>query len=98
MNVLKAATAAELNTALVMFKAQTNELHKNLQILFNLYDPLTSCATRQQSKFIHRYSRTNSKSMCMSVKGVKLWNSMDHILTNCGIVKKNGIVKQTLHC
>ena len=63
MNILKAADIVELMTALFMFKARDNELPENHQILFNLCDPLTSCATRQQSKFIHRYSCTNSKSI-----------------------------------
>ena len=84
MNLLKAADIVELKTGLFMFKARNNELHKTLQILFNLRDQLICFATHQQYKFIHRYSCTNSKYVCKSVKEVNLWNSVDHILINCG--------------
>ena len=51
-------------------KTLPNNMHK----LFVLYDPMYM--TRQKCVFKQKYARTNLKTMCISINGVKLWNSL----------------------
>ena len=58
-----------------MYKAKCNLLPINLQNMFKLGNIL-SIETRQNFFFFQKYVRTSSKSMCISVLGVKPWNSL----------------------
>ena len=70
-----------LKNAIIMFKGFHNLLLDNLQQFFSVYE--SAYTTRQNCHFKHYYSRTTLKGMCISITGVKLWNSFDNSLENC---------------
>ena len=67
-----------------MFKAFHILLSLNVQPFFSIYESVYS--TRQECNFIQKYARTSLKSMCISVKGVKLLNALDRSLISCSSV------------
>ena len=77
----------ELKTAVTMYmyKAYYDSLAMNIQKLFTLYNSVYK--TRQCSIFKNKFVRTHLKSMCISVKGVKLRNSLDrfNVLSKCSL-------------
>ena len=81
LHILKVPDIVELKTAIIMFKAFHNLLPLNVQQFFSIYESVYS--TRQECNFIQKYARTSLKSMCISVKGVKLWNALDSSLISC---------------
>ena len=80
-HILKLPDVVKLKTAIIMFKAFHNVLPVNVQQFFSIYE--SAYTTRQNCNFKHLYSRTTLKGMCISITGVKLWNSLDNSLTNC---------------
>ena len=80
-HILKLPDVVKLKTAIIMFKAFHNLLPVNAQQLFSIYE--SAYTIRQNSHFKHYYSRTTLKGMCISITGVKLWNSLDNSLKNC---------------
>ena len=80
-HILKLPDVVKLKTAIIMFKAFHNLLPVNVQQLFSIYE--SAYTTRQNCHFKHYYSRTTLKGMCISITGVKLWNSLDNSLKNC---------------
>ena len=64
-----------------MFKAYRYMLQMNVQQLFRIYESLYS--SRYKCKFKQIYARTNLKSMCIYVTGVKPWNYLDNSLNSC---------------
>ena len=79
--ILKLEDVVRLKTAIIRFKAFHNVLPVNVQQFFSIYE--SAYTTRQNCNFKHLYSRTTLKGMCISITGVKLWNSLDNSLTNC---------------
>ena len=75
LGILKVQDIVELGTALIMYKANNNLLPVNIQTLFTLYKSVY--LTRHSPTLKHNYARTNLKRMCISVKDVILWNSLD---------------------
>ena len=61
-------------TALIMFRARNNTLPGNLQKLF--CDRDGRCGLRGELDFRTQYARLTLKRMCISVRGVKLWNGL----------------------
>ena len=86
LKILKLADLVELNTALVMYKAHNNLLPCCIQELFqpreNQYN-LRGTAILKRNK-----ARINAKERCISVIGVKLWNSLNNELKNCRSINK----------
>jgi hypothetical protein len=80
--LLKFMDLVKLSTLLVMFRAYNINLPSNLQKCFSI-NINTNLATRRKNKFTVNYVRTTKKAMCLSVKGVKLWNSLDLKFTLC---------------
>ena len=80
-HILKLPDVVKLKTAIIMFKAFHNLVLVNVQQFFNIYE--SAYTTRQNCHFKHYYSRTTLKGMCISITGVKLWNSLDNSLKNC---------------
>ena len=64
-----------------MFKAYRYMLPMNVQKLFRIHESRYS--SRHKCKFKQIYACTNLKNMCISVTGVKLWNSLDNSLISC---------------
>ena len=81
VHILKLPDLVKLKTAIIMFKAYRYILPMNVQKLFRIHDSRYS--SRYKCKFKQIYIRTNLKSMCISVTGIKLWNSFDNSLISC---------------
>ncbi len=69
-----------------MFKAQNNQLPHCIQEMFS---PRVSCYNlRGTNMFKTIKVRTNFRSLCISVKRVKLWNSLcDELKTSTSVPK-----------
>ena len=81
LGILKFVDLVKYNTSIIMYNAYHNELPDSLQRMFNLYVQLYD--TRQKSMFTVHHAHTNVKSMCISIYGVKLWNSLHVNMTSC---------------
>ena len=81
VHILKLPDLVKLKTAIIMFKAYRYILPMNVQFFFKIYESRYS--SRHKCKFKQIYVRTNLKSMCISVTGVKLWNSLENSLISC---------------
>ena len=68
----------ELNTLLFMYNAFTEKLPINIQQYFNRSN--ASLYNRSKYNFQVQYRRTTLKSMCVSHKGVNLWNNLSNDL------------------
>ena len=65
----------------MMYKANKKMLPLNIQRLFSV-DEVTYYNTRQLKNMKQVYIRTTLKSKCISICGVKLWNSLKMDLRN----------------
>ena len=81
VHILKIPDLIKLKTAIIMFKGYRYILPMNVQKLFRIYESRYS--SRHKCKFKQIYVRTNLKNMCISVTGVKLWNTLDNSLISC---------------
>ena len=79
VHILKIPDLVKLKTAIIM--AYRYILPMNVQQLFRIHESRYS--SRHKCKFKQIYVRTNLKSMCISVTGVKLWNTLDNSLISC---------------
>ena len=83
MSILKLSEFVKYKTAMVMF----NLFHG---ILFSCKGGLANDSsvhsTRQKKSFVMVQVRTNLKAMCLSVYGVKLWNTLPDEIKNCSSV------------
>ena len=78
--ILKCVYLVNFKTSTIMFKAYHNELPDSLQGMFNLHVQIIY--TRQKyTCSVHR-AHTNVKSMCISIYGVNLWNSLHTTITS----------------
>ena len=74
-------------TCILLFKAKHNSLPVNVQKLFSLnFDNIH--ITRQNNLFKVKYARTSLKAKCVSICGVKLWNSLPTDVSNCHSLMK----------
>ena len=78
--ILKFVDLVKFKTSIIMFKAYHNVLPDSLQKMFTLRVQIYD--TRQKCTFTVHRAHTNVKSMCISIYGVKLWNSLHTDLTN----------------
>lgn len=77
-NALKFMDIIEYKTAQIIYKARKNVLPRNLQDLFR--DREGGYELRREHNLKQLWGRTTLKSMCISVKGVKLWNGIpEHV-------------------
>ena len=69
-----------------MFRAFHNELPRNLQNNVN-----RMCLYMVLDRTIHSFCitrfRTNTQSMCISIYGARLWNSLNENSTTCRTIK-----------
>ena len=89
--ILKFPEFVQYKTAILMFHLFHGTLPIYLQNRFSRYS--TTRSTRLIiNTFVMVQARTNMKAMCLSVYGVKLWNSLSNNLWDCNsvtICKKN---------
>ena len=82
MSILKLSEFVKYKTAnVVMFNIFHGTLPIQLQMRFTKYSSVYS--TRQTKSFVMVQVRTNLKAMCLSVHGVKLWNTLPDDIKNC---------------
>ena len=81
MSILKLSEFVKYKTAIVMFNIFHGTLPIQLQMRFTKYSSVYS--TRQTKSFVMVQVRTNLKAMCLSVHGVKLWNTLPDDIKNC---------------
>ena len=82
LKIMKLEDMIKLKTLVVMYKAKNNCLPVNIQNIFEIRKE-PRYRTRQTGHFVVKYFRTNTKSHCISIKGVKLWNSLDINFVRC---------------
>ena len=85
MSILKLSEFVKYKTAIMMFNLFHGTLPIQLQRRFTKYSSVHS--TRQNKSFVMVQVRTNIKAMCLSVYGVKLWNTLPDDIKNCTSVK-----------
>ena len=88
--ILKFPEFVQYKTAILMFHLFPGTLPIHLQNRFTVHS--TTRSTRRVNTFVMVQARTNIKAMCLSVCGVKLWNSLSNNLRDCNgviIFKKN---------
>ena len=81
MSILKLSELVKYKTAILMFNLFHGILPIQLQRRFSKYSSVHS--TRQKKSFVMVQVRTNLKAMCLSVYGVKLWNTLPDEIKNC---------------
>ena len=89
--IRKFPECVQYKTAILMFHLFHGTLPIHLQNRFTKYYT-TRSSTRRINTFVMVQARTNIKAMCLSVHGVKLWNSLSNNLRDCNsviIFKKN---------
>lgn len=79
LKVMKLSQLIDLNTSVFMFKAFHEQLPQNLQNYFvrtrnHDYD------MKNKKNFYQKFVRTRKKQLCISISGVKLWNSLSDCL------------------
>lgn len=79
--LLKLKEIIEQQTLLIVFKAKKRVLPENVQKLFVFTSEDEN--HRRRLDFKHQVARTTLKQMCVSVIGVKLWNSQQKDLKGC---------------
>ena len=82
MHALKLNDLIDYKTAIIMFRAKRRSLPTNLQNLF-IGKGNNHYFTRQNENFQQVFARTSLKTMCISIYGVKLWNSLNDKLKHC---------------
>ena len=88
--ILKFPEFVQYKTAILMFHQFHGTLPIYLQHRFTVHS--TTRSIRRINTFVMVKARTNIKAMCLSVSGVKLWNSLSNNLRDCNsviIFKKN---------
>ena len=81
LSILKVPELIRYKTAILMYNIFHGTLPEHLQNRFTLYANLHN--TRRSSTFVMLQARTNIKAMCLSVYGVKLWNSLPGNIKDC---------------
>ena len=61
-----------------MYKANSKMLPKNLQLMFKDSSSQKTYSLRNKHDCHYKYVRTKQKQMCLSIYGIKLWNSMQN--------------------
>ena len=78
LKILKLNDLIKLRSAIFMYKANKNTLPTNLQSMFKENTVNKNYNFRNKQEYFHKYVRTKQKQMCLSVLGIKLWNSLDN--------------------
>ena len=86
LGILKLFDLLELKICTLRYKAKYSMLPKHLQVLFK-FGSEQKYNMRKVTKCKINFARTNIKAMNISIKGVKLWNSLGDDLINSVSVK-----------
>ena len=77
LKFLKFYDLVKLKICEVMYLAFNKTLPVNLNNIFTVCEPNYLINMRNKKDFVHKYTRTNLKTMSVSVVGAKLWNELD---------------------
>lgn len=80
---LKLYDLVNYKMAQIMYRASTNTLPVNIQNLFQDRDAHHAYNLRGSHKLYQTKVRTTLKAMCISVRGVTLWNSLSEEMKTC---------------
>ena len=80
----------KLKTAIIMFKEYRYVLPMNVQKIFRIHESRYS--SRHKCKFKQLYVHTNLINMCISVTGVKLWNTLDNSLISKKFIISKSVI------
>ena len=83
LNVLKLKDLIELKTAIFMYKVYTKSLPRNILEKFEIKNKNRCYNLRSKKVFNLKFVRTTQKQMCLSVCGIKLWNSLSEETLKC---------------
>ena len=83
---LKLQDLVDLSTATLMYKAHNQLLPTCVQELFQPRE--SHYELRGTAIFQQNNARINNKTRCVSITGVKLWNSLENELKNCSSIYK----------
>ena len=81
LSVLKFVDICLLRTAEFMYKYATNLLPKSCDHYFSLADQTRPHYTRQSTLYKPLFARTNTRLVCISVQGPKLFNLLPTLIT-----------------
>ena len=81
---MKFAEFVQYKTAILMFNLFHGTLPIHFKNRFTVYS--TTRSTRRINTLVIVQARTNIKAMCLSVYGVKIWNSLPNKLRDCNSV------------
>ena len=85
--IIKFHDLVKFKTATIMYKAKNKFLPANIQHLFDTKEHL-NYNLRGKNKFSTKYARTKTKTMCVSVVGVKIWNNIDNNIAEAESLQK----------
>ena len=91
MSILKLSGFVKYKTAIMMCNLFHGTLPIQLQRRYTKYSSVHF--TRQNKSFVMVQVRTNIKAMCLSVYGVKLWNTLPDDIKNCTSVNIRNVSK-----
>ena len=83
--ILKIHDIVHLKTLTVMFMAHNNKLPQKIQNMFERRE--SHYCLRGTQMFRRNIVRTNKKSQCISVKGVRLWNKLNDCFKRSNTLK-----------
>ena len=81
-NALTIFDVINIKSMVIMYKIYNNLMPVNILSHFEMVNTCHDYNTRQENNFKNKYCRTILKSMCISVKGPKMWNSLNKDLKN----------------
>ena len=88
LNILKLYDLIEFKTVVIVFKARHKILPIKVQNNFTFNtDQFYNTRSRQKVDFVPLRPRTMLKSMCVSLRGVRLWNNLSCEFRNCSSIQ-----------
>ena len=88
LNILKLYDLIEFKTVVIVFKARHKILPIKVQNNFTFNtDQFYNTRSRQKVDFVPLRARTMLKSMCVSLRGVRLWNNVSCEFINCSSIQ-----------
>ena len=89
LNILKVFDLIEFKTVVIVFKARHKILPTKVQNNFTFNtDQFYNTRSRQKVDFVALRARTMLKSMCVSLRGVRLWNNLSCEIRNCSSIER----------
>ena len=93
LELLKFVDIIDFKIGVIMYKANHKLLPRNIQLLFT-FNIDNKYKTRQCNKLSVIFARTALKSRCLSIYGVKLWNSIEEtVSTSITLIKFKKLFK-----